>query len=58
VHSVDGFAVFRMDVTVRRGTTQTIVLHLVEPAGTGQPEIWQQPGVIPMTTQVFNGPCL
>jgi hypothetical protein len=58
VNSVDGFAVFRMDLTVRRGTTSTIVLHLREPAGSGLPRIWQQPGVTPMVTQVFNEPCL
>jgi len=58
VHSIDGFAVFRMDLTLRRGTTTTIVLHLLEPAGSGQPRVWQQPGVTPMDTRVFNGPCL
>jgi hypothetical protein len=57
-YSVDGFAVFRIDLTVPRGTTSTIVLHLVEPAGTGPPRIWQQPGVTPMVTRVFNEPCL
>ena len=58
VNSVDGFAVFRMDLTVRRATTSTIVLHLREPAGAGVPRIWQQPGVTPMATHVFNEPCL
>jgi hypothetical protein len=58
VHTIDGLAVFRMDLVLPRGTTTTIVLHLIEPAGTGQPEIWHQPGVTPMDTRVFNGPCL
>ncbi len=57
VNTVDGFAVFRMDLTLRRGTTSTIVLHLLEPADTGPPRIWQQPGVTPMDTRVFNEPC-
>jgi hypothetical protein len=58
VNSVDGFAVFRMDLTVRRGTTSTIVLHLREPAGTGVPRVWEQPGVTPIVSHVFNEPCL
>jgi hypothetical protein len=57
VNSVDGFAVFRMDLVVRRGSTSTIVLHLREPAGTGTPRVWLQPGVNPMVTHLFNEPC-
>lgn len=58
VNRVEGFEVFRMDLTVPRGTTTTVVLHLREPAGSGLPRIWQQPGVNPIALREFNEPCL
>ena len=39
------------------GTTQTLTLHLIEPAGKGTPQIWQQPGVNPLKLVVSNQPC-
>jgi hypothetical protein len=33
------------------------VLHLREPAGTGDPIIWRQPGVTPMAVTAFSQPC-
>ncbi len=55
--SVDGLEVFRLDLELPRAVPQTIVLHLNEPAGTGRPQIWRQPGVQPLAVQVFNQAC-
>ena len=55
--SVNGLEVFRIDLELPRGVPQTIVLHLTEPAGTGTPWIWRQPGVLPLGVQVFNQHC-
>ena len=52
-----GHTVLRMDLQLPRGTTQTIVFHLVEPAGNGAPVIWQQPGVTPIQLSVQNQTC-
>lgn len=50
-------SVFRMNVELPRGATQTIVLHLDEPAGVGRPRMWKQPGVTPLAVQVQNQNC-
>ena len=55
--SVSGHGVFRLDLELPRGTTTTVVLHLSEPAGTGDPVIWRQPGVTPLAVQEFNQSC-
>lgn len=52
-----GHAVFRLDLELPRATTQTIVLHLDEPAGHGTPRIWRQPGVTPLAVRSFDQPC-
>lgn len=52
-----GHAVFRLDLELPRGTTQTIVLHLDEPAGQGDPVIWRQPGVTPLVVEEQNQSC-
>ncbi len=52
-----GHPIFRVDVELPRGTTQTVVLHLREPAGVGPPQIWRQPGVTPLTVTEFNQAC-
>jgi hypothetical protein len=52
-----GHPIFRLAVELPRGTTQTVVLHLREPAGTGDPIIWRQPGVTPMAVTAFSQPC-
>jgi hypothetical protein len=52
-----GHPVYRLDVELPRGTTQTIVLHLREPAGTGQPRIWYQPGVTPLGVTFQSQSC-
>jgi len=33
------------------------VLHLMEPAGSGSPLVWLQPGVAPTAVRVFSQPC-
>lgn len=52
-----GRPIFRLNVELPRGATQTIDLHLTEPAGEGAPEIWEQPGVNPMAVTVHNQTC-
>jgi hypothetical protein len=52
-----GHPIFRFDLELPRGTTQTIAVHLRERAGVGKPVIWQQPGVTPLQLQVYNQPC-
>jgi Protein of unknown function (DUF4012) len=55
--TLNGLEVFRMSLELPRGKTQTIVLHLREPAGKGTPRIWKQPGVVPLALHAFNQPC-
>jgi hypothetical protein len=48
---------FRYDLELPQGKTATIVLHLREPAASGTPVIWRQPGVTPLAVSSFNQPC-
>ena len=57
VLTVDGQPVFRLQVPLPRGATQTIELHLQEPAGSGNPVIWRQPGVTPMSVTAYSQSC-
>jgi hypothetical protein len=57
VETALGHTVLRMDLELPRGTTQTIVLHLDEPAGKGAPLIWKQPGVTPLQVSARNQTC-
>lgn len=52
-----GHQIFRFDLELPRGTTQTIAVHLREPAGAGAPVIWRQPGVTPLQVAVYDQPC-
>jgi hypothetical protein len=52
-----GHPVYRLDVELPRGTTQTIVLHLREPAGNGPPRVWHQPGVTPLSVTFYSQSC-
>jgi hypothetical protein len=52
-----GHPIFRLEVELPRGTTQTIVFHLEEPRGTAEPRIWAQPGATPVTEDVNDQPC-
>lgn len=40
-----GHPVFRFDLALPRGQTQTLVLHLSEPTSSVAPQFWEQPGV-------------
>jgi hypothetical protein len=52
-----GHTIFRMDLELPRGQTQTLTMHLQEPAGSGTPVIWQQPGVTPLVVHAFSQKC-
>jgi hypothetical protein len=52
-----GHPIFRFDLELPRGQTQTIAVHLREPAGSGTPLIWRQPGVTPLQVSVYDQPC-
>lgn len=52
-----GHPIFRMTVELPRGQTQTVILHLQEPAGSGSPDLWVQPGVSPTVVKTFSQPC-
>lgn len=52
-----GHPIFRFDLELPRGTTQTLALHLQEPAGHGAPRIWRQPGVTALVVQKYDQAC-
>lgn len=52
-----GHPIFRRELELPRGTTQTLFLHLIEPAGTGSPQLWSQPGVTPLQIRSFSQRC-
>ncbi|MDT4921025.1 MAG: hypothetical protein QOI15_1927 [Pseudonocardiales bacterium] len=55
-HDLD-HPMFRFDLELPRAETQTLAVHLREPAGVGTPQIWRQPGVAPLQVQVYDQPC-
>jgi hypothetical protein len=57
VENAFGHPIYRMDLELPRGTTQTVVLHLTEPATTGAPTLWNQPGVVPLAQAYYAQPC-
>jgi hypothetical protein len=52
-----GHPVIRFPLEMTRGVPQTIVINLLEPAGSGPPRIWQQPGVSAMDLTVQDQSC-
>ena len=52
-----GKKIFRFDMELPHGATQVLTLHLQEPAGSGTPQIWKQPGVTPLKLTYFNQNC-
>lgn len=56
-YTLDGRPMYRLQVQLPRGATQTIELHLQEPPGSGSPVIWRQPGVTPMSVTAYSQPC-
>ena len=57
VFEIDGHVVFRLELELPVGATRTIVLHLSEPAGHGTPQLWNQPGVVPVQVSLYNQKC-
>lgn len=52
-----GHPIYRMEIELPRGQTQTIVLHLQEPATSGPATIWRQPGVTSLGVTYYAQPC-
>ena len=52
-----GHPVFRMDIELPRGRTQTVVLHLREPAASGRPVVLRQPLVRPLSVSLDDARC-
>jgi hypothetical protein len=57
VEQAFGHPIFRVEVELPRGTTQTLELHLEEPRGKAPPLMWRQPGVTPLSLDVEDQPC-
>jgi hypothetical protein len=57
VENAFGHPIYRMDLELPRGATQTVVLHLTEPATTGAATLWNQPGVVPLAQAYYAQPC-
>lgn len=57
VENAFGHPIFRVEVQLPRGTTQTLVLHLEEPRGDSKPHIWEQPGVAPIQLTADDQHC-
>jgi hypothetical protein len=52
-----GHPVYTVDLELPRGTSRTIVIHLVEPAGTGTPIVLHQPLVRPLNVTLKEAVC-
>jgi hypothetical protein len=52
-----GHRIFRIDIELPRAETQTLTLHLLEPGGSGPPQIWRQPGVQPLVVRSVSQRC-
>lgn len=52
-----GHPVFTVDLQLPRGQTQTVVLNLIEPAGSGSPIVLRQPLVRPLKVSIHDARC-
>ena len=52
-----GHPVYFADVEMPRGRSRTLVLHFLEPAGTGAPTVLRQPLVRPVSVSVHDQAC-
>ncbi|HYO19749.1 MAG TPA: DUF4012 domain-containing protein [Dermatophilaceae bacterium] len=52
-----GHPVYTVDLELPRGSSRTIVLHLIEPAGTGAPIVLRQPLVRPLQVTIKDAIC-
>ncbi len=55
--SEQGHPVFYADVEMPRGKARTLVLHFIEPAGTGAPTVLRQPLIRPLSVAVRDQSC-
>ncbi|HEY5248499.1 MAG TPA: DUF4012 domain-containing protein, partial [Dermatophilaceae bacterium] len=53
----NGHPVYTVDFELPRGTSRTLVIHLVEPAGTGPPIVLRQPLVRPLNVTLKDATC-
>src|ERR1035437_1366303 len=53
----DAHSVYTVDVELPRGTSRTVVLHLSEPAATGEPIVLRQPLVRPLHVTLDDAVC-
>jgi hypothetical protein len=53
----NGHPVYTMDVELPPGTSRTVVLHVIEPAGTGTPIVLRQPLVRPLQVTLKDAVC-
>ena len=52
-----GHPLYTIDLELPRGTSRTIVLHLSEPVGKGQPIVLRQPLVRPLHVKLDDAGC-
>jgi len=57
VYELDGHPIYRLNMELPHGTTSTVILNLLEPKAVGSPIVWQQPGVLPIDTNVQLQAC-
>jgi hypothetical protein len=53
----NGHPVYTVDLELPRGTSRTIVLHLIEPAAAGAPIVLTQPLVRPLQVALHDTVC-
>jgi hypothetical protein len=52
-----GHSRYEVDVTINRGSTATLVFHLIEPKSDKPVQIWKQPGVQPQAVSLTGKRC-
>ena len=57
IGSERGHPVYTVDLELPRGTSRTIVLHLIEPVGNGKPIVLRQPLVRPLQVKLDYAAC-
>lgn len=57
VLEIEGHPIFRLDLSLPRGATQTLVLHLSEPSVAGPVHVLDQPGTTASSVTIDDQPC-